>query len=238
MMNRRRTLATAAAILALAAGAASAQETKPHTPDPQRTAALTELFGTLTTWARAEILPSLTEWKGTLDRAMEPADLQQLNALRTRAAALKKRAMEHVRGMRKAWESEDYDALKTHREALKGMKKERKEIFEELAPLGRKYRSTLESIGESAKPKVQEWKTEGKEKVMTWLAANREKLGDSPGRLGGMLKGWQKFSGFKGDMKKKMVAARFMLWDGSDLTRDFDPAHGITPFDGEEMELK
>jgi hypothetical protein len=220
-MNTMRTTLMAAAAFALMLGTAQAQRPD-RQPDPQRVEAVKELRETMKSWTQSTIVPVLGRWKAQLDGAMEPTDLQKLNELRSRAASLKKERMEHVVAMREAWKNEDYASLKSHREALKGMRDKRKELMEQLKPLAMKYRSTLEEIGKTAKPQVEQWKQEGKAKVETWAAQHQDVLDGKGGKFKGMWKHWGKFAGLDNDTKRKMAAARFMLWDGGDFTRDMD----------------
>lgn len=211
----------AAAAFALMVGTATAQKPE-RQPDPQRAEAVKELRETMKSWTQSTIVPVLSQWKAKLDGAMEPADLQKLNELRSQAASMKKEAMEHATAMREAWKNEDYGTLKSHRDALKGMRDKRKALMEQLKPLAMKYRSTLEEIGKTAKPQVEQWKQEGKEKVEAWTAQHQDLLGGNDGRFKRMWKRWGKFTGIDNDTKRKIAAARFMLWNGGDFTRDMD----------------
>lgn len=192
-----------------------------HKPDPKHQAARQQLRQTMIDWARTAILPTVTTWKNQLDAAMSAEDLAALNALRARAAKLRKEAISHLNNMQQAWQSEDYTALKHHREALKGMREQRDALFSELKPLAIKYRETLQQIGKVAQPQVQQWRQEGKKKVEEWIAAHSNELGDRPFGMHGMpWKGWGKMLGFDGKMQKKAAVVRFMLWNGEDITQD------------------
>lgn len=231
MNMTKRTIGALGAALLLAVGATAVIAQKPdRTPDPQRLEARKELMEKMRSFAKTDILPELTRWKAQLDQAMTPADLQKLNGLRARAAALKKEMIASGIGMAKAWKGEDYDALKQNRDKMKSLMQERKSIMEELKPLATTYQSTLESIGTEAKPKMEAWKEKGKSIFQEWASSHKDQMGDRPhmkmgghgfgGGIGGGLGHF--FGGMDNVSKKKMMAAHFMLWDGSDFTKDAD----------------
>lgn len=144
---------------------------------------------------------------------MSAEDLTALNGLRDRTAKLRAAMMEHGRAMRQAWAAEDYDALRSHRDAMKGLMDEHRAIMKELKPLAEKYRPTLEEIGTEARPAMEGWKTQGKDIVSKWVDAHREELGDHPKHM--MKPGMPMHHMFGGDKRK--AVAKFMLWDGKDL---------------------
>lgn len=225
-MRTGRTIVAALAALAVGIGSVAIAQPKPaHKPDPKRQEARQQLRQTMLDWTRTAIIPTLNQWKSQLDAAMSAEDLATLNGLRSRAAALRKQGMTHRSGMHQAWQQEDYTALKTHREALRGMREQLRTLLGELKPLAIKYRTTLQQIGETARPQVKEWRNEGKQKLEEWMAAHSEELGDHPlGKFqhGMPWKGWGKMFGMGGEMRKKVAAARFMLWNGDDFTRDLE----------------
>jgi hypothetical protein len=212
------------ALLALVVGSVSAQDRMHHTPDPAKMEAHKELMGTLKEYARANVLPQLTTWKGQLDGAMSADDLQKLNTLRARAAELRDKGISQMRTMREAWTAENYDQIKAMRQQMKEIKAEHRALLEELKPLAEKYRSTLEAIGQESKPKVQNWKAEGKALVEKWMAEHKDEVGDMPRHMGGMMMhGFgHKFGKMGKEMRGKMMAAHFMLWDGTDFIDKFE----------------
>lgn len=163
----------------------------------------------LQSFAKSEIIPSLTEWKNRLDGSMNATDLNELNQLRVKAKELKTAFRAELKIMRKAWKSEDYDALKQSRTKIKDMKEQRDELFEAVAPLAKKYKETLVEIGSTAKPKMEQWRKRGREIVANWQEKNPD-ADIHPRFLMGAMKQW----GLK-KMGKKVAAIRFMLWDGS-----------------------
>lgn len=221
-----RRFAIAFALLAVMAIPAAAQRGHGVAKwlDQKTLAAAQELGGTLVTWARAEILPQAQAWKNQLDASLSPADLSALNELRREAAALRDRHMTLKASMRKAWKSEDYDALKTTREQLKGLGAERKEIFEQLKPIAERSRATLESIGESARPQVKGWIDEARIKVEGWWQQNKEGLnpmvGEAIKRL--MLRRHDLQALIEPKLRTKAAVAKFMLWNGEDFTRQIE----------------
>jgi hypothetical protein len=210
-MNRFNKALVAIAIGTLAIGSATAQ---PRDGGPEKVGAYMELFGALKSWAKTNVVPQLRTWKTKLDGSMTSEDLAALNALRARAAQLRKDAMATGVAMHKAWKSEDYDALKQNREKMKSFGEARKALFGELKPLAIKYKATLEAIGAEAKPKMETWKKEGREIAMRWIQENKDRIGD-----GGLppMKNMGKMMGMGGEMGRKIAAAYFMLWDGEDF---------------------
>jgi hypothetical protein len=230
--------ALAVALIALVIGSVSAQDRMHHAPDPARMEAHKELMGTLKEFARTNVLPQLTTWKGQLDGAMSVEDLQKLNDLRARAAALRDKGISQMRTMREAWTTENYDQIKELRQQMKAMKDEHRALLEELKPLAEKYRSTLEAIGQDSKPKVENWKQEGKAIFEKWAAEHKDELGEMPHHMGGMMHGFgHKFGGMGKEMRGKMMAAHFMLWDGTDFIDKLEQgAPGMGGFEGMGLE--
>ena len=210
-------------MLLLSAAVAPAQKNE-NKMDPKAREAYLQLHDQMVDWAREAILPTARGWKTRLDEAMDRSDLEALNGLRTRAAALNARRIEYTKAMADAWRAEDYDALKASRAQMKALLPEAMLLLQELKPLGLKYRSTLEAIGETAKPVMADWKKEGIERFQQWMMQNREAIGDAPvphvGGIGQM--GWLAKLG--PEQRKKIGAALFMLWDGGDLASQLVPA--------------
>ncbi len=196
-------------IIAVIAIIGSANAQNPKSPARQ------ELHTKMSQFAKTEVFPSLREWKTQLDGAMTPADLTALNALRTRAAELRKQAMANAKSMRVAWKEEDYSELKESRDGMKSLKEQRDQLFSELKPIAVKYAATLKSISEVAKPKVEGWSEKGKEIFKSWAESHK---GDVKGgkefpHHGGF---WKQFA----DGDKKKAIARFMLWNGDENILD------------------
>jgi hypothetical protein len=226
------------ALIALVIGSVSAQEKMHHAPDPAMMEAHKALMGSLKEYARTNVLPQLTTWKGQLDGAMSAEDLQKLNDLRTRAAALRDKGMNQMRSMHDAWTTENYDQIKALRQQMKEIRDEHRALLEELKPLAEKYRSTLEAIGQDSKPKVENWKEEGKAIFEKWAAEHKDELGDMPPHMGGMMHGFGPGHGGMGKgMRGKMMAAHFMLWDGTDFIDKLEQgAPGMGGFEGMGLE--
>lgn len=238
-MTKTTFMALGATIL-LTAGITVAVAQKPdRTPNPERQAARHELMEKLHSFAKAEVLPELGRWKAQLDNAMSPTDLAKLNSLRSRSAELRRKMMENGLGMAKAWKSEDYDALKKNRDAMKDLATERKAIMTELKPLALAYAPTLKTIGDQAKPKVDAWKEKAKGIVEEWSKThNMEGKGMGMRGFHGLGHFGMMFGGMdKGD-KMKAVVAHFMLWDGTDLADDAQKMMDAPGFPEGGMDLK
>lgn len=215
-MKKLNRMVLVIAFSALAMMSATAQERQGRKHD---LGVYKELVATLKTWAKTNVVPQLRTWKGKLDAAMTADDLAKLNALRARASQLKKEAIATGLAMHEAWKAENYEALKEAREKMKGYKEQRNALFVEVKPLAVKYSATLQAIGAEAKPKVAAWKEEGKAVALEWIADHKEELGNHPlpnlHRMRGMM-------GFGGGMRKKVIVAYFMLWDGGDFIDDLE----------------
>lgn len=202
-------------VLMMIAATVSASAQKKNEPiDPKAREAYIQLHDQMLSWARTAIVPQARTWKAQLDAAMEPADLQQLNALRARASALNARRITIMKSMGDAWRADNQEGIKAGKQQLYSLLPEGLMLLEELRPLGLKYRSTLEAIGTDARPYLKEWKKEGMERFQSWRTQNSAVLGDGSVRKGGMHK-MGHFGKIGGN--RKLGAALFMLWDGGDL---------------------
>lgn len=234
-MQKKRTIAALGAALVIATGVTVAVAQRPnHTPDPQRQAARQELMEKMRTFAKTEVLPEVTRWKSQLDNAMSPTDLQKLNTLRARSTTLRQQRMETGLAIAKAWKAEDYGALKQSRDKMKTLEQEQKAIFADLKPLAETYKSTLLTIGAQAKPKMAAWREQGKAIFTEWAQSHKSDSAGAHPRMGGHGMGMgmpPMFGGGEGGKdggakdpgaREKMMAARFMLWDGGDFTQHAD----------------
>ena len=76
--------------------------------------------------------------------------------------------------MAKAWNEEDYTALKTARDKSKEFGGQQMQIFEELSPIAMNNVAALKAIGADAKPKMEQWKKDGRAVFEQWAAAHKE----------------------------------------------------------------
>lgn len=181
--------------------------------------ALKELYAEVRDYAQANIIPKMKEWKVTLDKSMEPADLRALNALRDRAAQLKAKGKRLTFALRKAVANNNTADVRKYRQMIKALAADRQALLKDLKPLGVKYKTTLENIGKEAKPYGKEW-TDGIKKVgVMWYQAHKEDL--TAGFRAALGKGIERLKMLGAmigeEMRGKIAAARFMLWDGQDL---------------------
>lgn len=204
-------------LLMLVAMTASSQ-TPVRPIDPKAKEALKELFKDVRTWAQSTIIPKMKEWKGKLDDAMSPEDLQALDALRGQATRLKAAARTLAADVRAARLTKDTQTLRELRAKGKVLKDKRNEMLKNLKPLAVKYKSTLQELGKEAKPLGKEWRAASKKMVKEWYDAHKNDFG--PGFRRVFAKAIQRLKTVNGlgeDLKAKIAAARFMLWDGKDL---------------------
>jgi hypothetical protein len=202
-----------------------AQPKQPMKPkDPAQAEALKELRTKIVSFFQNTVEPEMLKWKTQLDAALSPDDLQALNKLRKEAKEVQLDEKSANQQIQQAWRDEDYTALKKSRDAKKELDKDRKELLADLKPIAVKYKSTLVSIGEIAKPKAAEWKADGKKFVEAWVARYKDTFGEE-GMKQAIAILTRRFAGIPGldkDTKAKVAAAKFMLWDGSDFTKTFD----------------
>lgn len=185
----------------------------------KREQARKEMKSMFAEFAKKEILPSMRQWKSSLDNAMSSEDLSTLNALRKKAKQMRESTKTIADGMRRAWKDEDYEALKKYREQLDNAKDDRVRLALDCKPLAKKYKDVLEKIGDDAKSKAPQWREKGKELVRQWMNKYDIKAD------GNILEGMKKRFGFLGDGDGKKAALRFMLWDGSEdfINEDREP---------------
>ena len=181
--------------------------------------ALKELYKGVRDYAQGNIIPKMREWKGTLDRSLAPADLRELNALRDRAAQLKVKGTRLALALRKAVQDNNASDIRMYRQKIKELATDRQALLTDLKPLGVKYKPTLENIGKDAKPFGTEWKAGIMIVGVRWYEAHKDDL--SVGfkvALGKAIDRLKTLGALMGDdMKGKLAAAKFMLWDGQDL---------------------
>jgi hypothetical protein len=181
--------------------------------------ALKELYKEVRDYAQRNIIPTMKEWKGTLDHSMTAPDLRALNALRDRAAQLKAKGKRLTLALRKAVQNNNATQIRLYRQMIKALTTERQDLLKDLKPLGVKYKETLVSIGKEARPYGKDWK-EGIRKVgLAWYENHKADLTVGfRAALGKAIERLQMLGAIMdGDMKAKLAAAKFMLWDGKDL---------------------
>jgi hypothetical protein len=181
--------------------------------------ALKELYKGVRDYAQGNIIPKMREWKGTLDRSMAPADLRALNALRDRAAQIKVRGKRLTLALRNAVQNNNPSDVRKYRQMIKALAADRQALLKDLKPLGVNYKSTLVSIGNDAKPFGKEWKDGIKNIGLAWYGAHKDDLSlGFKAALGKAIERLKTLGAMMGgDMKGKLAAAKFMLWDGQDL---------------------
>jgi hypothetical protein len=181
--------------------------------------ALKELYKGVRDYAQGNIIPKMKEWKGTLDHSMSPEDLRALDALRDRATQLKAKRTRLALALRKAVQNNNASDIRLYRQKIKALATDRQALLTDLKPLGVKYKSTLVSIGKDAKPFGIEWKAGIKKVGLTWYGAHKDDLSVGfKAALGKAIERLKTLGALVGDdMKGKLAAAKFMLWNGQDL---------------------
>jgi len=199
--------------------AMSASSQTPVRPiDPKTKEALKELFKDVRNWAQNNVIPKMKEWKGKLDNAMSTEDLRALNALRAQATRLKGAAKKLVAEVRAARLAKDAQKLRELGAKGKLLKEKRNEMLKNLKPLALKYKSTLQELGKEAKPLGKGWREESKKMVKEWYDAHKNDFGPGFRKLfAKAVQRLRRMNGLDEDLKAKIAAAKFMLWDGKDL---------------------
>lgn len=192
-----------------------------------------DLHDQMNQFRKSEVHPEMLKWKAKLDGAMSEEDLATLNELRAQAAELRDKMHEEMKKKREEMK-EKYKNGDIERGERRGRgkrhgrqrgdnnpyKDEMKEIAEQVIPLAKEYRETLEEIGKTAKASHDEWKEVMKEIFESWKEKYADELEELDGkRKKHMKRGMKRMGpeGFfsKGENNKKAVI-RFMLWDGSE----------------------
>ena len=180
--------------------------------------ALKVLVQQLRDYAQASIIPKMKEMKASLDGAMTSDDLQSLNKLRDQATQMREEGKKDALLLKKVLQSNNATDTAALKSKLKDLLTEGKELLVNLKPLGLKYKATLEVLGKDVKPSSKTWMDEVKKIVTIWYMKYQGDL--SADHKKAFVKGLEKlktFAGLDAAMKAKLAAARFMLWDGSDL---------------------
>ena len=203
--------------------------------------ALKELYTGVRDYAQGNMIPKMKDWKGTLDHSMTAGNLVALNELRDRAAQLKAKGKRLTLALRKAVQNNNPSDIRKYRQMIKALATDRQGLLKDLKPLGVKYKATLESIGKEAKPYGREWK-EGIKKVgLAWYETHKDNL--TVGFKAALRKAIEKLKMLGAmmgeEMKGKIAAAKFMLWDGQDLpevnqmlsddTPNLETSENVTP---------
>jgi hypothetical protein len=187
--------------------------------DQKTKEALNELYKDIRGYAQEKVIPKMKEWKDGLDRSMTREDLAALNALRDRATGLRTRTVRLTLALRKAEEANNTGDIRLYRQKLAALGTERQDLLKNLKPLGVKYKSPLERIGNAAKPYGTEWKNGIKRIGTAWYDGHKDDL--TMGFKAALAKGLEKLRMFGAligeDMRGKLAAAKFMLWDGQDM---------------------
>jgi len=186
--------------------------------DQKSLLALKELFQQLRDYAQTNIIPKMKELKTRLDHSMSSDDLQSLNELRDHATQMKEEGKKDALLLKKAWQSNNMRNVKLYVGKIKELKGQRDEMLKDLKPLGLKYKTTLLEIGKDAKPSSKTWQADVKKIVAGWFVKHQGDLSTDHKKL--FAKKVQKLkllAGMGADLKARLAAARFMLWDGNDV---------------------
>jgi hypothetical protein len=206
-----------AVLLGLMASTSAFSQT-PDLANQKSLLALKELFQQLRDFAQANIIPKMKEMKATLDKSLSSDDLQSLNKLRDQASQLKEEGKKDALLLKNAWKSNNISDVKLYAGKIKDLKGQRDDLLKDLKPLGLKNKTTLVEIGKDAKPSAKVWQDDVKKIVAAWYLKHQGDL--SAAHKKAFAKGIEKLkslAGLSADLKAKLAAARFMLWDGNDL---------------------
>jgi hypothetical protein len=192
---------------------------QPSNPADQKSLlALKELFQQLRDYAQTNVIPKMKESKTKLDNAMSSDDLQTLNKLRDLATQMKEEGKKDALLLKKAWTANNMADVKLYAGKIKELKSERDELLKALKPLGLKYKATLVELGKDVKPSAKTWQEEVKKIIAGWYLKHQGDLSSAHKKA--FAKGVEKLktlAGLDAELRGKLAAARFMLWDGNDL---------------------
>lgn len=186
-------------------------------PDAAMLEKFKPLVQDLKTWAKESVMPTLREWKGQLDASMEAGDLTQLNSLRARASELRTQNKALIAKAQEAWKSNDEEKLTALRAEWKSIDEKREALLKELKPLAEKYEPSLKNIGAQAKPKVEEWVKQAKDKAENFMKENNIERGGWHHTMLAFSRDFGVGGMGHGLHHKRMMAVRFMLWDGGEV---------------------
>jgi len=176
------------------------------------------LFRDLTDWAQENIIPTVREWKTSFDNSLSREDLRLLNSLRDRATQMKNDGRRYALALRRALQNNNPERARFFRRKLEALKQDRQALLNDLKPIALRYKTGLERIGAVAKPHVREWKAELGRIGREWYQQHQQDLSPVAKRaLRRALAKMKLFDQTDEATRAKIAAARFLLWDGSDL---------------------
>lgn len=220
-MQRKNLLRTAlliTAFLVLVASSVVTTSARWSRADEQLAGPLKDLLVGLRDWAQANVIQELKTWKEQFDRGVAAEDLEKLNGLRGRAAELRKGTIRTALALRNAWAKDDFAKVSLYKRRLKALADKRAELLKELKPIAVKYKDNLVEIGKTAKPFAEDWRESAAKIVKDWYEKHKQELSPAQKRaLGKTVERWKQWMGLDAEKRAKIAAARFLLWDGSDL---------------------
>ncbi len=188
----------------------SAQPSSTSSHGPQQFSAMR---AEMLSWAQKEVVPSLREWKGVLDRSLSTTDLEMLNRLRDSARLLRNERMRLI----KEWSvnpTTETEQKAERRAKMRAIGEQERALAQELKPIAERSRETLRAIGETAKPKIELWRATVVSKVEEVAAAKGLNV-DTDHKYWMMR--YLPLMGLDAQMTRRFLIARFMLWDGGDI---------------------
>ena len=192
---------------------------KPKFKNKEKPAAMKELQSDMKNFFTSDIYPELKKWKTKLDGDLSKEDLSKLNSLRQKAVELKKEMKEK----RSEFQTERKEGNKKPKSDMRDQMKDTRDnmqaLGKEVAPLAEKYKSTIQSIGDLAKPKIEAWKAHGKEIFTSWKDKNKDELQaikENNPKANFDMKNVPRMGFFDStkDGNKQRMVVMFMLWDG------------------------
>lgn len=208
-------------------------------PSPALASSLRDFHTSTRDWTQTNVFPTLLEWKKQIDAQLEPADLATLNELRAKASALRQRGKELFANVRAAKKSGDKEALQQHKEQMRALHSERRDLAGQVRPLIKKYKEQLKTLHEQARPTRTSWREARNKQWDNWFAEASKLVQTDADRefMDKLERGHdhKKHEG-KGHGKKFRMAVRFLLWDGVMENSDM-PGFGEAPPFGREGTL-
>ncbi|MFH0990067.1 MAG: T9SS type A sorting domain-containing protein [bacterium] len=186
--------------------------------DPRSLAALKDLVASARDWAQTDVIPQMKAWKTKLDETMTVEDLASLNKLREQAKSLDNQKQRVSLALQIAIMEKKTDEAKALKEKLAAIGKEQKGILIALKPIAEKNKETLIAIGTDSKSFAKQWKENVGKLLKEWYEKNQSIMSDGMKKLVKLgVDKLKQANGIAPELRGKMAAAKFMLWDGSDL---------------------
>ncbi len=143
---------------------------------------MNELVGQMKDYSIKEIIPQKTLWKKTLDRAMTPKDLKTLNLLRAKGTGINSNTSKAFADLQINGTSSAENISEAEKRINTGHQIKIKELFNQLTPLAKKYKSELDHIVIESQTMSLKWSAEMTAIQKKWEEKNKDLLNNQDER--------------------------------------------------------